>query len=43
MSNVLKNRVASKGWDWSLVGDSYWNTVADEFLPVALRWKELNL
>ena len=37
---VEKPKVSSKSWDWSLVSEDYWNEVSDEFLPVALRWKE---
>ena len=37
----MKKSVKSKGWDWSLVSDDYWNKPSDEFLPVALRWKEV--
>lgn len=33
--------ITSKGWDWSKVSENYWNKASDEFLPVALRWKEL--
>jgi SAM-dependent methyltransferase len=32
--------VKSKGWDWSKVDTNSWRSVSDEFLPVALRWKE---
>jgi SAM-dependent methyltransferase len=41
MGAILEKPIASKGWDWSLVDDRYWNTASDEFLPVALRWKNL--
>jgi SAM-dependent methyltransferase len=37
---VEKPKVSSRSWDWSLVSDDYWNEASDEFLPVALRWKE---
>jgi SAM-dependent methyltransferase len=37
----MEKRVLSKAWDWSLIPPDTWKTVADEFLPVALRWKEL--
>ena len=35
-----KPKVSSKSWDWSQVSEDYWNETSDEFLPVALRWKE---
>ena len=38
---IEKKSVKSKGWDWSLVPENYWDEVADEFLPVAYRWKNL--
>jgi len=38
---LVGKSVASKGWDWSQVSEKYWNIASDEFLPVALRWKEL--
>ncbi len=37
----MEKSVKSKGWDWSQVSEDYWSKVSDEFLPVALRWKEL--
>ncbi|MHB8104730.1 MAG: class I SAM-dependent methyltransferase [Dehalococcoidales bacterium] len=37
----MEKSVKSKGWDWSQVSEEYWSKVSDEFLPVALRWKEL--
>ena len=42
MVKTVEKSVKSKGWDWSKVKESYWSQVSDEFLPVALRWKELN-
>jgi SAM-dependent methyltransferase len=41
MRKTTDKPVKSKGWDWSRVNESYWNEPSDEFLPVALRWKEL--
>jgi len=38
----VEKAVISKGWDWSQVDKSRWTRASDEFLPVALRWKELN-
>jgi len=40
MQKTVKKSIKSKGWDWSRVGEKYWNIASDEFLPVALRWKE---
>jgi SAM-dependent methyltransferase len=40
MVKTVERSVISKGWDWSKVDQSQWRTVSDEFLPVALRWKE---
>jgi SAM-dependent methyltransferase len=37
---IVEKSVISKGWDWSLVSENYWNKASDEFLPVALRWKD---
>ena len=37
---VASSRKISKGWDWSLVSEDYWDKASDEFLPVALKWKE---
>jgi SAM-dependent methyltransferase len=39
---VVEKAVISKGWDWSKVDKSRWTKASDEFLPVALRWKDLN-
>ena len=39
---LVGKSITSKGWDWSRVSENYWNKASDEFLPVALRWKELN-
>ena len=36
----MEKSIVSKGWDWSQVSEDYWNETSDEFLPVALRWKE---
>ena len=33
-------QIASKGFDWDLMDRAFWETVADEFIPVALRWRE---
>jgi SAM-dependent methyltransferase len=41
MPKNLTKTVKSKGWDWSKVSEVYWDKVSDEFVPVALRWKEL--
>ena len=38
--NRHKTVVKSKGWDWSQIAEDYWNDPSDEFLPVALRWRE---
>jgi SAM-dependent methyltransferase len=43
MLSIVKNKVVSKGWDWSQISDGYWTEAADEFLPVAMRWKKLNV
>jgi len=40
MVRVTEKSVKSKGWDWSKVSEDYWTKPSDEFLPVALRWKE---
>jgi SAM-dependent methyltransferase len=40
MAKTAERTVKSKGWDWSKVDESQWRSVSDEFLPVALRWKE---
>jgi len=37
----VEKTITSKGWDWSLVSDDFWDKVSDEFLPVAYRWKNL--
>jgi ubiquinone/menaquinone biosynthesis C-methylase UbiE len=34
--------IKSKAWNWSTNVDNYWRNVADEFLPVALRWRTKN-
>jgi SAM-dependent methyltransferase len=41
MVKIAEKSVTSKGWDWSQVDKSRWTKPSDEFLPVALRWKEL--
>jgi 2-polyprenyl-3-methyl-5-hydroxy-6-metoxy-1,4-benzoquinol methylase len=41
MGAITEKPIGSKGWDWSLISEDYWNKVSDEFLPVALRWKNL--
>jgi len=38
---MVEKTKMSKGWDWSLVSDDFWNKVSYEFLPVAYRWKNL--
>lgn len=38
---IVEKTITSKGWDWSLVSDDFWDKVSDEFLPVAYRWKNL--
>jgi SAM-dependent methyltransferase len=35
-----KPRISSRAWDWSRIADDYWSKPSDEFLPVALRWRE---
>lgn len=30
----------SMGWNWDEMDGPQWNAVSDEFLPVALRWKD---
>jgi SAM-dependent methyltransferase len=35
-----KPKVSSRAWNWSLIAEDYWNDPSDEFLPVALRWRE---
>ncbi|MFA5308294.1 MAG: class I SAM-dependent methyltransferase [Dehalococcoidales bacterium] len=37
----MEKAVKSKGWDWSKVSGEHFSRTADEFLPVALRWREL--
>ena len=39
---VVEKRIISKAWDWSQVSEDYWDKSSDEFLPVALRWKNQN-
>ncbi len=41
MVKTIEKSVKSKGWDWSKVKEDYWTKPSDEFLPVALRWKEM--
>jgi len=41
MGATVEKLKISRGWDWSLVSDDFWNKVSDEFLPVAYRWKNL--
>jgi SAM-dependent methyltransferase len=41
MTKTAVKPIQSKGWDWSKVSEKYWKEPSDEFLPVALRWKEL--
>ena len=33
----------SKAWNWDIDLHDYWKRISDEFLPVALRWKEKKL
>lgn len=33
-------RIEHKGWDWTRVEAGSWTEISEEFLPVALRWKE---
>ncbi len=33
-------KVKSKSWDWNEANTDYWSIPADEFIPVAMRWKE---
>jgi len=35
--------IKSKEWNWSANVGDYWKNVADEFLPLALKWKIENL
>ena len=35
-----KPKLSSRAWDWSRVADNYWDEPSDEFLPVALKWRE---
>ncbi len=32
--------ITHKGWDWTTVTHESWNRISEEFLPVALQWKE---
>lgn len=32
--------VQHKAWDWSNISAEYWNEVSEEFLPVAIQWRE---
>jgi ubiquinone/menaquinone biosynthesis C-methylase UbiE len=34
--------IKSKEWNWSTNVDDYWRNVADELLPLALKWKTKN-
>ncbi len=29
-----------KGWDWTSVESESWNKISEEFLPVAMQWRE---
>jgi SAM-dependent methyltransferase len=40
-ANNMTDRIESRAWDWANVPGYSWNSVSDEFLPVALRWQEL--
>lgn len=33
-------KVEHKGWDWTKVTSDSWLTISEEFLPVALQWRE---
>ncbi|MBE3092521.1 MAG: class I SAM-dependent methyltransferase [Actinobacteria bacterium] len=35
--------IESKAWNWNDEICKYWKNVSDEFLPIALKWKEGNL
>ncbi len=37
----MADNIESKAWDWSLVSAESWNEVSEEFLPIALKWKNL--
>ena len=37
----MTENIKSKAWDWSSVPENSWDRVSDEFLPVALRWKNM--
>jgi 2-polyprenyl-3-methyl-5-hydroxy-6-metoxy-1,4-benzoquinol methylase len=41
MTKTAVKPIPSKGWDWSKVSEKYWKEPSDEFLPVAMRWKNL--
>jgi SAM-dependent methyltransferase len=41
MVKTAEKSVKSKGWDWSQVKKEHWTKASDEFLPIALRWKEM--
>lgn len=32
--------IKSKAWNWDIGVHDFWKKTADEFLPVALRWKD---
>lgn len=32
--------IVSKAFNWDLMDRTFWETVADEFIPVAFRWRE---
>lgn len=32
--------IMHKGWDWTKIQSESWLSVSEEFLPVALKWKE---
>jgi len=32
--------IESKAWNWDINIHDYWKKTSDEFLPVAIRWKE---
>ena len=35
--------IKSKEWNWATDINDYWRNVADEFVPVALKWKNKQL
>lgn len=37
----MKAKIESKAWDWANVPRNEWMAASDEFLPTALRWKQI--